>query len=293
MTEENTNPDYFEFHIPFLQLDFARSNSTFFGEFGGTLKLKKFYADLEYKISYLNGLEEAYYGLGNITANSVYDYKSPKEFKGMLGFMLMSNEVANTVTFHLKSQGKVNYVTKVPSRKTFYVMADLGIRKGFNWVYCGDKELKYTGVDVPEGFEPPPPAEVRTMMDYTVLQFGVSAGSLGFYKASISGYGDRRSETAVRYYLDALVLLGSKVDDIYYQNDLGPTLSTTVYTQYGLNDSKRSKIGFCLGASMNNISRFGFEAGAEAAYIPGIKGSFMSNFSLSIKSSISIAKLLN
>ena len=294
MTDENVNPDYFEFHIPFLELDFARANSTFFADFGGRLKVKGFYADLNYRISYVNGLEETYYTVNEPTANSIYDYKAPKEFKAMFGYMVMQRETPTTITFHLKSQGQTNYVTKVASKKTSFVMVDLGIRKGFNWVYCGDKDLKFEGVDVPEGFVAPEPEAVRTMMDYTMLQVGISAGSLGFYKANISTYGDRRAEKSVRYYLDALFLLGSKVDDIYSENTLnGFNATTTLYTRYKLDGSPRSRVGACLGAEMTNISRFGFNGGLEAAYIPGIKGSFGSNFCLTIRSSISIAKILN
>jgi hypothetical protein len=181
----------------------------------------------------------------------------------------------------------------VPSKKTFFVMADLGLRKGFTWVYCGGKDLKFDYVNSPEGFTPPDPTTTRTMMDYSMLQVGLSAGSLGFYKASISGYGDRRAEKAVRYYVDMLILLGSKIDDVYQKNDLGNNLNNTLYTRYGLNNSDRSRIGFCAGATMNNISRFGIEAGAELGYLPGIKGSFSSNFGFNIKSSISLAKILN
>ncbi|MCW3086109.1 MAG: hypothetical protein JWP12_3475 [Bacteroidetes bacterium] len=293
MTDENTNPDYIEGHIPFLELDFAKSNSTLFADFGGKLKIKRFYADLDFHVSYANGLDEFYYTEPIITANSVYAYKASKDFRAMLGFVLVQKEVATTVKFHLKSVGQTSYVTKVPTKKTFFVMADLGFRKGFTWVYGGGKDLTFTNVNSPEGFTPPDPTVTRTMMDYTMLQVGVSTGSLGFYKANISGYGDRRAEQSVRYYLDMLVLLGSKIDDVYQKNDLGGNLDNTLYTRYGLNDSKRSKVGFCLGAQLDNISRFGIAGGVETGYIPGIKGNFGSNFCFSIKSSLSLAKILN
>lgn len=293
MTDENKNPNFFEAHIPFLSLDFARSNSTFFGDFGAKLKLNRLYMDVNYRISYLNGLEQYYYTVEEPLANSVYAYKAPKEFRALFGFMVVCKDVGTTVDFHLKHVGNTNYITKVPAQKTFFVMADLGLRKGFNWVACTDKELEFETIMAPEGFTPPAPSTVRTMMDYTTLQVGVSAGSMGFYKASISGYGERRSEKSVRYYLDALVLLNSKVDDIYYENTLGMNQDNVLYTQYGLDKSKRSKVGFCLGATMNNISKFGINGGVEAAYIPGIKGSFMSNFALTITTGLSLAKILN
>jgi hypothetical protein len=131
------------------------------------------------------------------------------------------------------------------------------------------------------------------MMDYSMLQFGISGVSMGFYDAQIEGYGRRTSKFFNRYYFDMLILLGSSVDPIYNKNTIGPNQSVTVYTQYELNNSPRSRVGFCLGAEMLNIRKFGIEGGVEAAYIPGIKGNFKSNFALTIRTNLALDMLLN
>jgi hypothetical protein len=174
-------------------------------------------------------------------------------------------------------------------------MLDFGLKKGFNWVRCTGKELTFEGVNVPEGFTEPLPEEVRTMMDYSILKLGVSFGKIGFWQANIKNYGMRESDRFVRYYADLLFLVDSKIDPIYNGVLLNDSYLPTAYTKYELDKSKRSKIGFCIGASTNNINKFSImnQFGFELAYLPGIKGTFKSNFSFLIHSVISYSKLLN
>jgi hypothetical protein len=291
LTQENSNPDFFEGHIPLVSLDIAQVNSCFYGDIGVKLKLSSFYADISAKLTYLNGMEEYMFTYNGTTANSIYKYKASKELKAMLGYMVLNKEVDTKITFHLRSVGKTSYVTKVDTKMNRFLMVDAGIRKGFTWVNGAGKDLVFVGVGNPEGYTAPEPDKVRTMMDYTIIQAGLSGGSMGYYTADIKDYGKRSSKHFIRYYLDALVLVSSSVDNVYNEVTAGINQQNKVYTEYSLDSSPRTKAGFCLGIAMLNIKGFGFNAGAEAAYVPGIAGDFNSNFCLSINTSISIAKL--
>jgi len=293
VTKNNPDPDFIEFHIPFLSLDFSPSNSTFFGDFGMRLKKQKFYTDIEYRIDYLNGLEEYYYSRETPEATSVYYTKSPKSLFINIGYTIKQDEEETEAHFHLKSSGNVTYYTTAPVTQSDIMMVNLGFRKGFTWVNCTKKELIFENNGSSSSFTPPLPEQVSTMMDYTYLQVGVSNIKLGYWEANIEGYGKRKSSRFIMYYTNLLLLINSKIDPIYYGQPIDQSGNNLLYTKYDLNKSKRSVLGLNIGASMNNISRFGLIMGAEVGYIPGIKGSILSNLSFTINSKIYFGKLLN
>jgi hypothetical protein len=294
LTYENFNPGFFEAHIPFLGFDFSASNSTIFANSGAKFKKKDFFVDLAYNIAYVNQLEEFYYNnIPITTANSIYEHRSPKSFNLTFGYMVYKKLANTKAHFRLKSSGygknQVTSYMAIKTQQTKYVMADLGLRKGFNHVLCTGKELVIEESIEPPGFMPPTAEKIRTMMDYTMLQFGVSFGKTGYWEADIPRYGLRRCGRFVRYYADFLLLLNSSIDPIYNEVRVSNNLMAT---KYELNNSPRSKFGFCVGATLNSISRFGINKGVEFGYLPGIKGDFKSSFSFLLTTSISFGKIL-
>lgn len=293
---EDPDPDFFELHLPFLALDFSPSNSTIFADFGGKFKKGNFFLNADYRIDYANGLEEFYYNVEQNTANSIYSEKAPKHLLATVGYIFLKDQSETTVDFHLKTVGggrsSTAYYTRASSAQTKFWMADLGLRKGFNQVQCTGKKLTFESADGSDADLAPAPASTRTMMDYTMIQAGISFGKIGYWEAQIKEYGLRRSEKFVRFYADLLYLVSSSIDPIYYNlRNINPNIQKDLYTRYDLNNSKRSKLGICLGATTNNISRFGIQAGAELGYMPGIAGSVKSNISFTINSNISIGKV--
>jgi len=289
-TKENPNPTFIQGHIPFLCIDFNSTNFNFFADFGLKGKVGRFYGEADYRLCYLNGLEQSSDDGYEITGNSIYEYELPKSVRINLGYMFIRKEVPASINFKMKSEGRTTYYVKAPSTKSYFLMADAGINKGFNWLDCKDKQVTFEGVNVPAGFEGPEPRLVRTMMDYTTLQIGISTGSIGYWEADIKDYGHRRTERFKRFYLDMIILLNSTLDPINYKQE---GYEEQKYVQYNIDNSPRQNIGVCLGASINDISRFGIEMGAEAGYYPGLKGTFGSCFGFSIKSAFSWGKILN
>ncbi len=297
ITLENFNPNFLAGHIPFLGFDFSPSSSTIFANFGVKLKKGDFFLDAEYNIAYVNQLEEFYYNIPPTTANSIYGDKSPQHFNLTLSYIILKKERETKAYFFLKQTGygksAVRWFTSAPSKESLFLMIDLGMRKGFSQVQCSGKELTIEKLVEPDGFMAPTPEKIRTMMDYTMLQAGISFGKMGYWEADIPKYGFRRSERFIRYYADLLILVGSSIDPVYNdERTTNTSLEHAVYTKYDLNNSKRSKFGFCIGATRNSISKFGFQEGLEMGYIPGIKGTFKSNFALSLTTSFSIGKIL-
>ncbi|MCE3280206.1 MAG: hypothetical protein K0S44_2397 [Bacteroidetes bacterium] len=287
LTEENTNPDFVEGHIPIITVGLS-SISTFSADFGAKLKLNRFYFDMTGQITYLNYYNES----EEVDGNSIYKYKMPKEFSATFGVMVIQKEIDTKISFHLKSAGRTDYYTKVPTKKTGFMMVDLGFRNGFKVVGGENRELVIENA-TPEGFFAPEAGNIRTMMDYQILEVGISGGFTGAYKADIKDFGIRKTSMFNRVYLHVLLLMNSSVDDIYYKRTTGNNQEVTVYNQYHLNNTPRAKMGFSVGININNIDRFGWNTGVEGAYVPGLNGSIGSNFVLSLKSSLSLAKLFH
>lgn len=268
-----------------------------FADFGGKYKKGNVLICADYRINYLNGLEEFYYNDDNKHAHSIYAEQLPKSLMATVSYMVSNKEVPTKVNFHLKTTGtgrvKTEHYTQAESKQAKFVMIDLGIRRGFNLVQGTGKKLKIESELEDGGIATQiDPARINTMMDYVILQGGVSFGQIGFWKADIEEYGGRREDNFVRYYVNALYLLDSKIDPVYYDiSRLNSKVQSDMYARYELNNSKRSKLGICIGATLNNIDRFGIQGGAEIGYMPGIAGSFKSNLSITLHSNLSIGRV--
>jgi hypothetical protein len=299
MKVTNLSPSFFDINIPLIGVSVNRPNTAMFAGLGAKFKAGRIYCEGGVNLFYANGLNGAFGGDDTDIAtetHSIYDYRSPKQYFINTGFILLQKSEKTNIVFKLRQTGRTVYITKVPTEQSNFIMINLGFKTGFDWVYCKGKDLTFDGVNVPDGFSPPDPENVRTMMDFTTIRIGASYGKMGFWKAKIKKYGTRTNKKFFRYYADLLILVASNIDPIYAEHYLGYSSQSPyekLYTKYELNNSKRSPVGFVVGVSKHNLDKFGSNLGAEMGIYPGIKGGFLSQLGLTINAAISFGKVFN
>ncbi|MBL7812368.1 MAG: hypothetical protein JNL57_09125 [Bacteroidetes bacterium] len=289
ITAQILNPDFYTIQLPFLSVDFARSNSNIFADMGGDAKFGKVMLGFKYRANYVDNLTEDMQNVQPIKHSSVNEPRNSRSLNVSMGYVVASQETTRDVSFHLKTTGNVRYYGTTKAPITRFHAVRVGYTGGFTVVNGTGTKMVFSTPNGEDKAIEPLPEETETVMGYKTLSLGYMRGHYGWWRAEIEGYGKREAQGMAFWYGNLLIMPNATLDDVAV---LASEINyNKLYQRMSLKDTRLSKIGFNVGWQTLDFNGLGIAARLEAGLYPGIKGDFGSRFGLSISSGINIGKL--
>ena len=297
------NPEFGFFNIGVDWMNICLDNNAFPIGTGGTFNFSA--GPIYGGADYIFGLElasGAYLGPEDFRdgCKSIYSKSGRKsDFESYIGYTFKEKKAKEVQTVKLKAVGKVIYEMDIDATVLKRYGVECGFRSGYSYYQSLNETNGFQAIPVnPYPGENADPFNLiaSTVMEYNILNFGVSLRKQHDIVINTEEYGDKRSNNYTRLYARVAVLLNSNLDDVSRPTDgnWGDWLNSSPdHYRFNINDNTpMNKVGFNIGASYvtspKNFAGFGK---VELGYFPGPKVGIRNNIYFLLKGGFSFSAM--
>lgn len=242
---------------------------------------------------YPSSADNSYNDGNSVILKSKYNSESARKASIIGTYYFKNSTREKDVTYHLKQEGNVAYVSSIPSQVLTSFGLRLGYTQGSTFYTLPDNLLTdLQRLDIPGQFDNPllNSETGSTMVDYSYFRVGLSMTKVYNKEFNTDKYGKKEYQDSNFWYLDLFINTKFEADDMYYNNYNGSSTGFDLELYpVSINYREKLPVGGCIGYRSENVSGHGFGYGAELGLVPGFNDAIISNVYLRINVSYQFA----